>query len=75
MFLRIGEIMDDDHFNAKYYYHWECFRLKPRFQHIDPETQIMNLDKLNKKDQNTILKKVKDELKNRFGRKNTVSSK
>lgn len=28
--LRLGLILDDDHFNAKYWYHLKCFTLKPR---------------------------------------------
>lgn len=28
--LRLGLILDDDHFNAKYWYHLKCFQLKPR---------------------------------------------
>lgn len=41
--LRLGIIMDDDHFGGKYYYHPACFTLKPRFKDINPETQIHGL--------------------------------
>lgn len=44
--LRMGQIMEDDHFNARYYYHLHCFDLKPRFKTIDPETQVYKLDGL-----------------------------
>jgi hypothetical protein len=44
--LRLGEIMEDDHFNAKYWYHYACFTLKPRFRHIDPEQQIRGIEDL-----------------------------
>lgn len=55
--------MDNDHFNAKNWYHVDCFKLKPRFQSIDPETQIYNLNELSKKDQKEILKCIKNEVK------------
>jgi len=42
-YLRIGEILDDDHFNAKKWYHWDCYKLKPRFKVINPEKQIWDL--------------------------------
>ena len=53
-------MMFSDHFSARNYYHPNCYKLKPRFKHIDPETQIYNLDKVNKKDQNIALKQIKN---------------
>lgn len=32
--LRLGLILDDDHFNAKNWYHLKCFQLKPRHLEI-----------------------------------------
>lgn len=44
--LRLGIIINDDHFGGKSYYHPSCFSLKPRFKELDPETQIYQLDQL-----------------------------
>ena len=61
--IRIGDILDDDHFNAKNWYHLDCYKIKPSFRHIDPLTQIHNLKELNKQDQGAVLKHFKSELK------------
>lgn len=61
--LRIGEIMDDDHFSGQTWYHCECFTLKPRFKAIDPETQIYKLNSLDEEDIKCVLRQVYEGLK------------
>jgi len=53
--LRMGIIQDDDHFSGKYWYHLDCFTLKPRFKELDPEQQIYNLDHLEEEDMEKVL--------------------
>jgi hypothetical protein len=66
--------MDDDHFNAKNWYHLNCFQLKPRFIDIDPEQQIYNLDHLDEKDYDIVLDYMKKEvLRLKEGKKPTKS--
>jgi hypothetical protein len=42
--LRVGESMDSDHFTHRYWYHLNCFTLKPLFAQIDPLKQIYNME-------------------------------
>lgn len=42
--LRVGESMDSDHFSHRYWYHLNCFTLKPLFAQIDPLKQIYNME-------------------------------
>lgn len=68
--LRMGIIQTDDHFSGKYYYHLECFSLRPKFKELDPEQHIHNLEQLNKKDRKQVLELIKNELDRlREGRK------
>lgn len=53
--VRIGLCMNDDHFNGRYWYHLNCFDLKPRFKYIDPKQQIYNLENLEKEDCDKVL--------------------
>lgn len=56
-------MIDSDHFSGKNWYHLDCYSLKPRFKHIDPESQIKGLEKLQKKDQTNVLRHFKNEVK------------
>ena len=60
--LRVGQIMEDDHFNARYYYHLKCFKLQPRFKTIDPEPQIYKLNDLERGDIDLVLNLIKEEV-------------
>lgn len=56
--VRIGEIMENDHFNSRYYYHVSCFHLKPLFKNIDPKKQIYKLDQLEENDQKAVIEQI-----------------
>lgn len=45
--IRMGILMDSDHFSAKNWYHLDCFTLRPLFKNIDPKKQIYKIDTLN----------------------------
>lgn len=60
--VRLGQIMEDDHFNARYYYHVNCFKLPPRFKTIDPETQIYKLDNLEGGDVDLVINRIREEV-------------
>ena len=75
--MRIGECLDDEHFQGKQYYHVDCYKLKPRFKNIDLDTQLYNVAELQKKDRTRVLKVLKDELKriNKISEKKTSKEK
>lgn len=58
--LRIGLCSDDDHFNARYWHHLDCFNLKPRFKDLDPETQIYQLENLEEEDCEKVVEYMKN---------------
>jgi hypothetical protein len=59
--VRLGEIMESDHFNSRHYYHVVCFKLKPLFRNIDPKRQIYKLDQLEDSDQKKVIEQVEME--------------
>ena len=67
-------MLDSDHFSGKNWYHLNCYLLKPRFKHIDPEKQIKGIEELKKKDQEDVMKHFKNEVK-RFATQRKSSSK
>ncbi len=56
--VRLGEIMEEDHFNSRHYYHLACFQLKPLFRNIDPRRQIYKMDQLDKDDQDKVIELI-----------------
>lgn len=52
--VRIGILLDDDHFGGCNWYHFDCFTLKPRHKVLldeeDLSKKIHSIDTLNKKD-------------------------
>lgn len=44
--LRMGVLMESDHFVGKNWYHIDCFTLRPLFKDIDPEKQIYKINTL-----------------------------
>lgn len=63
--VRLGEIMESDHFNSRNYYHVTCFQIKPLFRNIDPQRQIYKLDQLEETDRKAVIGQVQME-KNRL---------
>lgn len=58
----MGLILDDDHFNAKYWYHLKCFQLKPRHLEIEEDKidqKIYNIDRLEEKDYEEVVEHIK----------------
>jgi hypothetical protein len=66
--------MLSDHFNSKLWYHLDCFKLKPLFKGIDPERQIYKLDELHKKDRETVVKHIQQEVDRLNGRPKSRAS-
>lgn len=44
--VRMGYLMDSDHFSGKSWYHLACFTLRPLFKDLKPEEQIYKLEEL-----------------------------
>jgi ribosomal protein L12E/L44/L45/RPP1/RPP2 len=60
--VRLGEIMEEDHFNSRHYYHLACFKLKPLFRNIDPRSQIYKIEDLDGDDQNMVIDHIQREV-------------
>jgi hypothetical protein len=60
--LKIGFCMDDDHFSGRYWYHFDCFTLKPRFKELNPEEQVYNLENLEAEDVDKVVNYLKEEV-------------
>lgn len=59
--VRLGEIMESDHFNSRHYYHVACFKLKPLFRNIEPQRQIYKLDQLDDDGRKAVIEQVEME--------------
>jgi hypothetical protein len=60
--VRVGECMENDHFNARLWHHLPCFKLKPLFKAIDPSRQIYKLDQLEQEDRQKVMQHFEREV-------------
>ena len=77
--MRLGILLDDDHYAASYWYHLKCFHFKPRHKVLDVETldkKICGFDEVNKDDAKGLIEYLKEELmnlkENKSGKKKTA---
>lgn len=60
--VRMGYIMDSDHFSGKNWYHLACFTLRPLFKDLNPEEQIYKIEELDKEDREGVVEHVAREV-------------
>lgn len=60
--VRMGYLMDSDHFSGKTWFHLACFTLRPLFKDLKPEEQIYKLEELEKEDREVVIEHVAKEL-------------